>query len=176
MDPFEIKMDLFCFFRKIKLKHMFGGTETQGLNSSVFKKKKKRSKSNPICSNPSIQTFCRTAETEILENYKRTPCYSNISLNEKLPIQELSRDSEIIIKPVDKGGAIVLQNMDDCKKEAYRQLNDSKTSIGNPTHEFQRILEVTDMALQLNWISKSEHDFLNCTPCGSCGSCFLYVS
>lgn len=59
VDPFEIKMDLFHFFRKIKLKHMFGGTETQGLNSSIFKK---RSQFNPICSNPSIQTFCRIVE------------------------------------------------------------------------------------------------------------------
>lgn len=87
-------------------------------------------------------------------------------MNEKLAIQELSRDSEIIIKPADEGGAIVLQNMDDYRKEAYRQLNDTdfywKLKV-NPTQEFQKkILEVTDMALQLNWISKSEHDFLNC--------------
>lgn len=59
VDPFEIKT-YFVFFRKIKLKRIFGGTETQGLNSSVFKK---RSKFNAICSNPSIQTFCRIVET-----------------------------------------------------------------------------------------------------------------
>ena len=163
VDSFEIKTDLFRFFRKIKLKHMFGNSQTQGSNKPVFRN---RSKFNPGCENPSIQTFCRVVEKDILETYKTNLSHSNMNPEEKLAIQELSRDNDIIIKPADKGGAIVVQNMADYKKEAYRQLNDEhfyRKLKMNPTSDFQKkILDVTDGALALNWITKDEYDFLNC--------------
>lgn len=163
VDSFEVKTELFRFFRKIKLRYMFKDSKTQELSIPVFKKK---SKFNPLCPNPSIQTFCRIVEGEILGKYKSNAPYSNISLNEKLAIQELSRDTDIIIKPADKGGAIVVQNMADYQKEAYRQLNDEefyRRLHANPTADFQRkIKDVTDNALKMHWISKDEHCFLNC--------------
>lgn len=52
------------------------------------------------------------------------------------------------------------------KKEAYRQLNDEqfyRKLKANPTLDSQKkILNATDVALKLNWISEDEHDFLNC--------------
>ncbi len=163
VDSFEIKTDLFCFFRKIKLKHMFGNSDTRRSDKPAFRNK---SKFSPVCENPSSQTFCRVVEKEVLDKYKTNLPYSNLTHNESLAIQELSRDKDIIIKPADKGGAIVVQNMADYKKEAYHQLNDEqfyrKLKI-NPTSDFQKkILDVIDTALDLNWISKDEHDFLNC--------------
>lgn len=142
---------------------MFRDSETQESSGPVLKN---RSKFNPLCPNPSIQTFCRMVEGEILENYKDKTHYSNISPNEKLAIQELSEDTSIIIKPADKGGAIVVQNMSDYKREAYRQLDDEefyRRLSTNPTKDFQRrIQDISDNALRMHWISKKEHSFLNC--------------
>lgn len=86
--------------------------------------------------------------------------------------------NDIIIKPADKGGAIVVQNMADYKKkkrkkkEAYRQLNDEqfyRKWKANPTLDFQKkIFNATDMALKLNWISEDEHYFLPVTPVFVC--------
>lgn len=162
-DTFEVKTELYRFFRKIKLRYMFRDSTTQESSAPVFKNK---SKFNPLCPNPSIQTFCRMVEGEILENYKHNAHYSNISPDEKSAITELSKDTNIIIKAADKGGAIVVQNISDYKKEAYRQLDDDefyRRLSGNPTKDFQRrIIDITDNALRMHWISKNEHSFLNC--------------
>lgn len=40
-----------------------------------------------------------------------------------LAAQEVSKNTEIIIKPTGRAGDIVIKSMSDYKKEAYRQLN-----------------------------------------------------
>lgn len=40
-----------------------------------------------------------------------------------LAVQELSKNTEIIIKPTGRAEDIVIKSMSDYKKEAYRQLN-----------------------------------------------------
>jgi peptide-methionine (R)-S-oxide reductase len=43
---------------------------------------------------------------------------------EKLALAELQKATDIIIKPADKGSAVVIQNIDDYIQEGYRQLSD----------------------------------------------------
>ena len=55
-------------------------------------------------------------------------------------MRSLSKDSEIIIKPADKGGAIVIQNTKDYIAEANRQLNDTNTYLkldSDPTQTYE---------------------------------------
>ncbi len=106
---------------------------------------------------------------ETLDLLKDKPPHSlsKFSHDEHLAIQELkNKDSEIVIKPADKGDAIVIQNMSDYKEEAFRQLNDElfyRKLRADPTLDFQKkISDVTSRALELKWISKNEYDFLNC--------------
>lgn len=49
-----------------------------------------------------MQTFCRVVEKEILTQYTTNYSYQNKTFHEKSPIQELSKDKDIIIKPVNK--------------------------------------------------------------------------
>ncbi|CAB1325933.1 unnamed protein product, partial [Coregonus sp. 'balchen'] len=78
---------------------MFGksndSNDTQNPNMPVFKP---NSIFMPQVSNPSIHT-CRIVEQD------------NVSRDERLAIQELAKDTQIFIKPADKGGAIVYQTI-----------------------------------------------------------------
>ena len=121
---------------------MFGNANEPRSEIPAFKPK---STFMPYTSNPSIQTFCRLVEQETLDLLKDTPPRHtpNMNKDEFSAIQELSNDSEIIIKPADKGGSIVVQNMSDYKEEAYRQLNDEqfyRRLKTNPTRDFQKRL------------------------------------
>jgi peptide-methionine (R)-S-oxide reductase len=49
-----------------------------------------------------------------------------LSLAEKQALKELSSNTEIVIKPADKGSAVVIQNRDDYITEGLRQLSDPK--------------------------------------------------
>ena len=51
------------------------------------------------------------------------PQGQNLSLEERKAITELTSNSEIIIKPADKGSTVVVLNTTDYIKEAHRQLS-----------------------------------------------------
>ncbi|CAJ0933921.1 unnamed protein product [Ranitomeya imitator] len=55
------------------------------------------------------------------------PVHSNLSLVEKQALKSLQNNKTIIIKPADKGGAIVVMNYTDYTKEVIRQLSDPNT-------------------------------------------------
>ena len=52
--------------------------------------------------------------------------YNNINHKEKVSIQSLKRNKNIIIKPADKGGAIVILNRSDYMKEGKNQLKNKQ--------------------------------------------------
>ena len=54
----------------------------------------------------------------------RAPCHQNLSPGEKHALAEFRRNTDIVIKPADKGSAIVVQNREDYIQEGYRQLQD----------------------------------------------------
>lgn len=63
----------------------------------------------PQVSNPSIDTFCRVVEQDVLNFCQFKPINSakNVSRDERLAIQECAKDTQIVNKPVNKGGAII---------------------------------------------------------------------
>jgi hypothetical protein len=61
-----------------------------------------------------------------LNEYRPTaPNTPNLSINEKKALAELKANRDIVIKPADKGSAVVIQNKSDYIKEGLRQLSDS---------------------------------------------------
>ncbi|XP_078584852.1 uncharacterized protein LOC144867010 [Branchiostoma floridae x Branchiostoma japonicum] len=64
-------------------------------------------------------------EKEILEHQKTTsePHKKNISELERKALVELKKMTNVIIKPADKGSAVVIMNREDYIQEALRQLN-----------------------------------------------------
>lgn len=67
--------------------------------------------------------------TEEIVNDLNTPKrrYHNISREERTAITELRENPNIIIKPADKGGAVVILNLHEYLQEAHRQLEDRDT-------------------------------------------------
>lgn len=69
----------------------------------------------PMNRNASIKTYCRLVQQDVDKLLqKKNDCkhWHNITKEEKRALDDLQRDNEIVIKVVDKGGAIVVQDRD----------------------------------------------------------------
>ena len=94
----------------------------------------------------------------------RTTHHSSFTPSKRLAIKELQAPDQIIIKPADKGSAVVIWDRLDYLREGYRQLSDPKfyqTLDHNPTQSFSRLVSNTieDM-FQNGEIDNSVKDFL----------------
>ena len=59
-------------------------------------------------------------------NFNKSLKFSNLSKEEWTAHQNLKTRDDIVIKPADKGGAVVVWRTDLYKQEAFRQLADTK--------------------------------------------------
>ena len=74
-----------------------------------------------------LETVININELGVLNTKITAPKCKNSTLTEKKALRALLAGNDtIIIKPADKGGAIVVQNKDDYIKEGLRQLSDEK--------------------------------------------------
>ena len=81
----------------------------------------------PIPDNSNLQEYISNVYYDIKADYHTTmKCPpTNITKHEIQSLHQLKTDNDLIVKPADKGGAIVIWPKDSYLKEAYRQLNDS---------------------------------------------------
>lgn len=86
-----------------------------------------------------------------MQTYKeRTPLHRNLTDREQQAIESLAGRNDIIIKPADKGGAIVVMDRSKYISEGHRQLSDAsyyKRQDHDPTNEFKDIVRDTLTAL-----------------------------
>ena len=73
-----------------------------------------------------LETFIILNEIELTKSTTICPKQHNLTRAEKDAVSTLAKDNEIVIKPADKGGAVVIQNTTDYITEAKSQLNDRK--------------------------------------------------
>ena len=59
-------------------------------------------------------------------NYRRCTTITNLKEDEQQALRELRRRSDIVVKPADKGGAVVVWSRDLYNQEANRQLSDNR--------------------------------------------------
>ena len=71
-----------------------------------------------------LEAFTTFNESFLNEYTFPAPSQNNISYKERQALAELSKTQNIIIKPADKGSAVVIQNLDDYINEGLRQLSD----------------------------------------------------
>ena len=129
---------------------------------------KPKSRFAPIVSNPCLIAFTKKMDCDIAKLFNDTPnAFSgskhNLTHNERTALNELSRNQDIIIRPADKGGAIVVLSKEQYVTEAKRQL-DSKYYVKlscSPLPEMKRqFTTMLDEALAANWIDQSLHKYL----------------
>lgn len=94
-----------------------------------------------------LDMYISAVTRDILDAYKKqAPYRKNLSADESNALKLLATHPEIIIKPADKGGAIVVMNKTDYINEALRQLSDSsfyKRVDADPTEEFNATIKET---------------------------------
>ena len=81
----------------------------------------------PIPDNSNLQEYISNIYHDLKTEYEKDKEHAkpNISKDELQAVHNLKTDNDLIVKPADKGGAIVIWPRDAYLAEAYRQLNDS---------------------------------------------------
>ena len=78
-------------------------------------------------------------KSDIAKHKPPTPKHDNLKPSERIALHSLKKREDIVIKPADKGSAVVVMDRDHYVSGAERQLNDStfyKALDHDPTHEF----------------------------------------
>ena len=138
LSPGDLKTDLDYFHRSLRLKARFEESPTEASdlqtqeeqNHSTYafenKKFKKKSTYNPQ-GPPALEAMILTNEIALNKRPEpKHPKLSNISRAERQAITNLLNNPKIIIKPADKGSAVVILNREDYISEGYKQLSDTK--------------------------------------------------
>lgn len=113
---FEIDLEMYRFFRTLKLKVQFSDsslqskTETIGTYMGDSLGLKQPSHYIPDCDNAFVEAFMNNVSRDVKEledKYKKGECknvHHNLSKSQYLALQELANNKDIIIKSADKGG------------------------------------------------------------------------
>ncbi|CAJ0967333.1 unnamed protein product [Ranitomeya imitator] len=129
---FDLQIDMERFFRTIKLKEWFHDKSiVNRTGNSEFDSKslglRQSSDFVPPANSAIIDAFERAVRRdieEIRDGVSEKFKHPNISSEEYMALQELVHDDDIIIKPADKGGAVVIMDRLKYIAEINRQLRD----------------------------------------------------
>ena len=113
-------------------------TDNDAFRDSKFKEASKW-KPPPIVN---LEIFCRQNEYDLLSHKVPKNNFQNLTRSERDAIKSLMANKNIVIKPADKGGAVVVMNVTDYINEGLRQLTDANFYIEtwiSPIH-IQKIL------------------------------------
>lgn len=173
-DSFTLDEDLHKFYRTLCLKDHFADSPSHTVTSNLpgtldpipilsINNYNLRPKShfNPRRQHHPIETYITLAQREIsnfLKDIEKGDLrfHSNFSLQEKQALRSLKDMPDIIIKPADKGGAIVVMDKIDYVEEIHSQLSDTNTYVKldkDPTPIIrQKILDTIQLFLSTGTI------------------------
>ncbi len=152
LDLFSVKTGTESFFRRLRLKAHFHN-QTSIPEKDVFEavNPKKSTWSPPEDLFGSLELFIRQCRHDIDTLPKFRPKRPlNLTESELSALKSLRARNDIVIKPADRGGALVVERTDLCRGEAHRQLSDTafysrvdrdltpthQTTISNTIHTF----------------------------------------
>ena len=142
-ERYELRRDLDKFHVSLRRKHFFekrtlsaldttstltymsddsSDTEEEPFDNRHFRKPSSWSPQGPI----QLESLVTFNEAFLNEYTFPAPSQSNLNYKERQALAELKRAKNIVIKPADKGSAVVIQNTDDYINEGLRQLSDPK--------------------------------------------------
>ena len=179
-NPGELRTDLDNLHRRLRLRYHFQDDDSDdgptphcdNIHSTepfANRKFKVSSSFNPP-GQQALAAMVLTNEHDLNQRpvYKRAP-RENISLEEKKAISTLKNNGEIIIKPADKGSAVVVMDRCDYLKEGYKQLSNTKFYQKlefNPTDGFRKeIYSYIDSMYAKGEIDISVHNYLYNKEC-----------
>ena len=173
LDKFHLQSRRKCFFYKNTPSTSDAPVAPSGGNpnrdswaaSSAFEHRKFRDPSTwEPRGTPTLETFIKMNEIALGKFTPKSTKRCNLSKAEKIAIRELENNPNIVIKPADKGSAVVVMNIADYIREAERQLSDIRfyekidTDL---THEFNKaIKEELDRMLLADEIGEKCYKYL----------------
>ena len=122
-DKHQLKLDVEEFGRQVKLKLFFKDDENDFSETPAFRAP---STWTPDINELELEIYLSILEDELLQIEERGKNFSNLTSEEREALKALVNDDQIVIKPADKGSAIVIWDREDYEKEAQRQLYDEK--------------------------------------------------
>ncbi|KAJ1088372.1 hypothetical protein NDU88_001529 [Pleurodeles waltl] len=125
-----MKRNLKSFERRCRLAEYFNNNSNVDLPSSLpdpFKKFRHPKSWTPQCGrNPVLDTYILSINKLIKESTPKR-IFDNITREERQALYHLQQRTDVIIKPADKGGAVVSMKVCDYIEEGMRQLMDTNT-------------------------------------------------
>ena len=173
--PAELLQDILLFDRRLRLKYFFyqdSHTTTEPSEETNPTLHPSSGWTPPSGQDPFLESYRSTiihnTLKEIQKN-KNKKYKANLKKEEWIAINTLSNNRNIVIKPADKGGNIVIMNKEDYIQEGLRQLSDHKfyeTLENDPTQNYNnQIYQVLHQATNLNIIDdKMKKTLYNKTP------------
>ncbi len=150
LDKFHRQLRRKCFFHK-KTPTTSGtqatpsdgnpNCDTQPENSAFEHRKFRDPSSWDPRGPPTLETFIKMNEIHLGKYKPKATKRCNLSKEEKIALKELETNPNIVIKPADKGSAVVILSIADYIREAEHQLSDTKfykKEDTNLTHEFNK--------------------------------------
>ena len=138
LDSFHLRMKRYLHFNSTAkdedLYAMANSNNTDNPNDAPFKHPSFKSPSSwvPPPSIP-LEHYISHNYSDLLKSKLHAPKRQNITKEERDSIRSLSSNKDIVIKPADKRGAIVILNRSDYISEGMRQLNDHNFYIQTDT-------------------------------------------
>ena len=135
VDAQKLSLDLEAFFRRLRLREFFAdedGNSSPNPVDNISAKFKSKSTWNPPKDHSSTLESYISAIKEDVKNYiPPTEFRDNLSKTERQTIGHLRHRDDIVVKPADKGSAVVAMSTEFYESEAKRLLD-------NPLH-YQRL-------------------------------------
>lgn len=126
VDKTQLEKDIVRFERKLQIHHFFKNKDE---DETIEKPMDIRRTMIPVSNwwpknlNSSITEFCNDIKGEIM-SLAKTKIHPNLTTKELQALKTLKKDSNIIIKPADKGGGIAVMNTIDYISKIDEMLND----------------------------------------------------
>ncbi|KAK3750140.1 hypothetical protein QZH41_004546 [Actinostola sp. cb2023] len=163
-NEYQVKADCEKFYRRLRLKAHFHGQDNEPTDDPFAKFNNKISTWTPPQGEFSaIDHYidrCRRIVNSI--NFKRPVKVTNLTEEEKTALKHLRQRKDIVIKPADKGGAVVVWSRPLYIQEANRQLSDARFYqhlSHDPLKEYQKTIKsvVNEMIANVELPPSAKH-------------------
>ena len=148
IDSLQLNQDMLNFSRRMRLKEYFFGKQQQE-DYNPFKPK---SSWNPPKRNQTLELFLHRVCSDI-QNITFNRHNDNLTREERQALRSLRSNTDIIIKPADKGSAVVILDKTSYIQEGARQLGDDsayKPIRSDPTLKHTTTVQKTIQQLDID--------------------------
>ncbi|XP_053546886.1 uncharacterized protein LOC128638774 [Bombina bombina] len=156
-NSFDTYIDIQKFGRNLRLKEFY---KTDSSEITPFRTP---GAFDPRSQNPSITAYTNYL-SQVSKNIPKRRRMDNLTKDERQALKSLTEDTTIVIRPADKGGAVVVMDLQQYRSELLGQITDQKTYRilqTDPTNQLKRYIdEKLDRWCEMGSITIQEQKFL----------------